>query len=186
MSRQGWSGSFCVSNYTLIPSAGDSYTSQPAQIVNQTLHVIDSHVATTLPIYNQASPVNDATANGFHSVLPANNPSATYACQLGNGCPSPLEGTTTSIYLHLRNHGLIHKHRERAPCPWPRCSKPMRWGNVARHIIECHLDVTKECMYCGKTYKRSVDLNAHMILCFGTGYSSANLTETYTFFQQTL
>ncbi|KAI5999026.1 hypothetical protein EDC04DRAFT_1098030 [Pisolithus marmoratus] len=186
MSRQRGSGSFPLISNTPISPAGNGYTSQPTQVVNQTFHFIGSHDAATLPIYNQAPPVNDATANEFHPVSPSNNPLATYTCQLVNGCPFPLEGTTTSIYLHLRDHGLIHKHRDCAPCPWPMCYSVMRWGNVARHIIEGHLYVTKECVYCGKTYKRSVDLNAHMVVCFERMHNCATLAETYDFSQHAL
>ncbi|KAI6155763.1 hypothetical protein BKA82DRAFT_50880, partial [Pisolithus tinctorius] len=82
-------------------------------------------------------------------------------CLLGDGCTFPLEGTTTSIYSHLRHHGLNYRHRDRAPCPWPECSKAMRWGNVARHILECHLHVRLQCTHCGKTYTRSEGLGAH-------------------------
>lgn len=62
----------------------------------------------------------------------------TYTCPFGDGCTSPLEFTTAAIYDHLRVHGHVYSHRGRAPCPWLGCSKEMRWGNVARHIIERH------------------------------------------------
>lgn len=166
MSRKEGSGSFPLANKTVIPSTSDGYASPPTQIVNQTPHIPGSYVAAALPIYNQ---VDDTTTNGFHSVLPTSNPSITYICRLGTGCPFPLNGTTTSIYLHLRDHGPIHKHRDRAPCPWLGCSKAMRWGNVARHIIERHLDVKQECVYCGKKYKRSGDRNAHLMVCIEVG-----------------
>lgn len=90
---------------------------------------------------------------------------ATYACPLGDGCPLPLESTTASVYVHLRLHGHVYNHRGHAPCPWPECSKEMRWGNVARHIIERHLWVKLQCVWCGRAYTRKGALAAHMNVC---------------------
>ncbi|KAI6105090.1 hypothetical protein EV401DRAFT_608027 [Pisolithus croceorrhizus] len=88
----------------------------------------------------------------------------TYVCPFGDGCTLPLESTTASIYAHLRLHGHVYSHRSHAPCPWPGCSKEIRWGNVARHIIECHLRVKLQCV-CGRTYARKGALVAHMNIC---------------------
>ncbi|KIK16741.1 hypothetical protein PISMIDRAFT_251985 [Pisolithus microcarpus 441] len=89
----------------------------------------------------------------------------TYTCPFGDGCTSPLEFTTAAIYDHLRVHGHVYSHRGRAPCPWLGCSKEMRWGNVARHIIERHLQVKLRCVWCGRTYARKRVLTAHMNIC---------------------
>ncbi|KAI5990231.1 hypothetical protein EDD15DRAFT_1189184 [Pisolithus albus] len=85
---------------------------------------------------------------------PASNHPVTYVCPLGDECSFLLEATTGSLYAHLPLHGHDHKHRERAPCPWPGCSKTSRWGNVARHIIERHFAVKRQCKYPTKAYKR--------------------------------
>ncbi|KAI6151619.1 hypothetical protein BKA82DRAFT_1001641 [Pisolithus tinctorius] len=105
------------------------------------------------------------TAQWFRSVFLVGNPSGAYICPFGDGCTLPLENTTTSIYAHLRLHGHIYKHRDRAPCPWPGCRKETRWGNVARHVIERHLRVKSQCMWCGHSYVRSGALAAHMDVC---------------------
>ncbi|KAI6035683.1 hypothetical protein EDC04DRAFT_2190120 [Pisolithus marmoratus] len=110
-------------------------------------------------------PDNSAAANRFRQTHPAGNPMITYVCLLKPGCTLPLEGTTTSVYRHLRQHGLIHKHRDRASCPWPGCPKEMFWGNIARHIVESHLGVKLHCMFCGKEYTRSENLHVHKKAC---------------------
>ncbi|KAI6025309.1 hypothetical protein PISMIDRAFT_340141 [Pisolithus microcarpus 441] len=110
-------------------------------------------------------PDNRAAAIGLWPAHSTGNPQRTYPCPLGSGCAVPLEGTTTSVYRHLRRHGLIHGHRDRAPCPWPGCHKDISWGNVARHIVERHLGVKLPCTFCGKLYTRKDSLNAHMRVC---------------------
>ncbi|KAI6039204.1 hypothetical protein EDC04DRAFT_2686535 [Pisolithus marmoratus] len=89
----------------------------------------------------------------------------TYVCPFGDDCMLPLEGTSASVYAHLRLHGYIYNHRSHAPCPWPGCGKEIRWGNVARHIIERHLRVRLQCVWCGQTYTRRGALAAHMNTC---------------------
>lgn len=155
---------YLVNNPLLPFVLNDGLSTQPAQTTYQTPHVIGSCTCGVLHICDQGN----ATKNTFHSAspaLPAVNPSVTYTCPLGTGCTFPLEATTKSLYAHLPLHGHNYKHRDRAPCPWPGCSKVSRWGNVGRHIIERHLGVKMECEYCGKTYKRRGDLKAHMKGC---------------------
>ncbi|KAI6119628.1 hypothetical protein EV401DRAFT_1486762 [Pisolithus croceorrhizus] len=106
-----------------------------------------------------------AAANGFQPAPLTGDLLITYPCPLGSGCAVPLEGTTTSIYRHLRGHGLIHNHRDRAPCPWPGCHREMRWGNVARHIIESHLGARLHCKFCRRSYTRVETLKMHMRVC---------------------
>lgn len=156
---------YLVNSDAPLPSVlNDGLLTQPAQTTYQTPHMIGSCTCGVLHICDQGN----ATENTFHSAspaLPAVNLSVTYTCPLGTGCTFPLEATTKSLYTHLPLHGHNYKHRDRAPCPWPGCSKVSRWGNVARHIIESHLGVKMECEYCGKTYKRRGDLKAHMKGC---------------------
>lgn len=121
-------------------------------------------ISAALPISNEGAD-NRAAAIGLWPAHSTGNLQRTYPCPLGSGCAVPLEGTTTSVYRHLRRHGLIHGHRDRAPCPWPGCHKDISWGNVARHIVERHLGVKLPCTFCGKLYTRKDSLNAHMRVC---------------------
>lgn len=121
-----------------------------------------------VPVYNQGAPGPEplgetphdnivpayVTQTALDSVPPASNQPVTYVCPLGDGCSFLLEATTGSLYAHLPLHGHDHKHRDRAPCPWPGCSKTSRWGNVARHIVERHFAVKRQCKYPTKSYKR--------------------------------
>lgn len=117
-----------------------------------------------LPVFNWGAD-DSAAANGFQPAPLTGDLLITYPCPLGSGCAVPLEGTTTSIYRHLRGHGLIHNHRDRAPCPWPGCHREMRWGNVARHIIESHLGARLHCKFCRRSYTRVETLKIHMRVC---------------------
>ncbi|KAI6112799.1 hypothetical protein F5141DRAFT_741058 [Pisolithus sp. B1] len=127
-------------------------------------HGILLDVSAALPISNGGAD-NSAAAKGFQPAHLTGDPPIAHPCPLGFGCAVPLEGTTTSIYRHLRRHGLIHNHRDRAPCPWPGCHRDMRWGNVARHIIENHLGVRLRCMFCRRSYTRLESLKAHTGVC---------------------
>ncbi|KAI6165536.1 hypothetical protein EDD17DRAFT_171687 [Pisolithus thermaeus] len=152
---------------------------QPAQHVHRMPPAIGSRTRAVLPVYNGGPPgpeprrgipdnnimPADMTQTVFNSVLPTFNQPVTCTCPLGDGCTSSLEATTTSLYAHLPLHGHVYKHRDRAPCPWPGCSKISRWGNVARHILERHIAVKRQCKYCGKTYKREGDLKSHLKGC---------------------
>ncbi|KIM52616.1 hypothetical protein SCLCIDRAFT_546353 [Scleroderma citrinum Foug A] len=89
------------------------------------------------PLSSQPLPIDGQ----YHLPPPPPPPATTYACRLALGCTSPLEATTTSVRRHLRMHGYTYKDRQRAPCPWAGCSQEMRWTNVARHVIEIHLEV---------------------------------------------
>ncbi|KAI6094158.1 hypothetical protein F5141DRAFT_416064 [Pisolithus sp. B1] len=153
---------------TLLPMMNTDQTTQSPQL-GDLYHVSQGmfmDISLVLPIYNEGLD-NSTAVKAFQPTHSTENPLIMYACPLGSGCTLPLEGTTASIYRHLRQHGLIHKHRDRAPCPWPGCSREMRWGNVARHVIESHLGVKAHCMFCGKGYARSKSFNAHMKACIG-------------------
>ncbi|KAI6013041.1 hypothetical protein EDC04DRAFT_2609433 [Pisolithus marmoratus] len=159
-----------LTSNTLPPSMTNSgHPTQPAQAICQTAHVVGPCTCALPLIYNQ----DNATESPFHSAPPAFNHSVTYPCPLGGGCTSLLEATTKSLYAHLPLHGYRHKHRDRAFCPWPKCSRPSRWGNVARHIIERHFGVKTQCKYCGKTFKRNGDLKSHMRSCTEVVYCGA-------------
>ena len=130
--------------------------------------IIVSHQVLTNYSANPSSDVQPAHASGSHFQLlpyPPPAPIVNYTCRLGVGCSLPLESTTRSIRSHLREHGYVHKDRERASCPWQGCGKEMRWTNVARHIIEAHLGDRLPCRKCGKLYTRKEALDVHIKKC---------------------
>ncbi|KAI6140990.1 hypothetical protein BKA82DRAFT_922290 [Pisolithus tinctorius] len=94
------------------------------------------------------------------------------------GCTIPLEDSTGTVYAHLRTHGFIRRHTDRAPCPWPLCPQEMQWRNVARHILERHIQVRVQCTICGNIYTRNETLQAHMYVCMET-YFNAMLAEDH-------
>ncbi|KAI6012825.1 hypothetical protein EDC04DRAFT_727306 [Pisolithus marmoratus] len=94
-----------------------------------------------------------------------NNTTILPVCPWEAGCTLPLGITTGSVYAHLRVHGFIRKHSDRTRCPWPLCSQGMLWGNVARHILERHLGMRVQCIFCGHTYTRNEVLQVHMVVC---------------------
>ena len=117
---------------------------------------------------NAPSEVQPAHASGSTFPFLSHHPPAlvvNYTCKIGVGCSLPLESTTRFIRLHLREHGYVHKDRERASCPWQGCGKEMRWTNVARHIMEAHLGDRLPCRNCGKLYKRKGALDVHIKKC---------------------
>ncbi|KAI6035684.1 hypothetical protein EDC04DRAFT_2190372 [Pisolithus marmoratus] len=163
-----------LTSNTLPPSMTNSgHPTQPARAICQTAHVVGLCTCALPLIYNQ----DIATEGPFHSSPPAFNQSVTYPCPLGGGCTSLLEATTKSLYAHLPLHGYRYKHRDRAFCPWPKCSRPSRWGNVARHIIECHFGVKMQCKHCWKTFKRKGDLKSHMRGCIEAVHVNAKSAE---------
>ena len=117
---------------------------------------------------NPSSEVQPVHASGSTFQLhphPPPAPLVDYTCKIGVGCSLPLESTTRSIRSHLREHGYVHKDRERASCPWQGCGKEMCWTNVSRHIKEAHLGDRLPCRKCGKMYTRKETLDAHTKKC---------------------
>lgn len=150
---------------TLLSSmTNDGQTTQSPEDLYRIYHGMFMDVSAVLPTSNEGAD-NSAATIWLQPAHSTGNPQRTYPCPLGAGCAVPLEGTTTSVYRHLRRHGLIHSHRGRAPCPWPGCRRDICWGNVARHIVERHLKVKLRCTVCGKLYTRNDSLNAHMRVC---------------------
>ena len=107
-----------------------------------------------------------ASASNFQFIPhPSPSQAPRNVCKIGAGCPLLLECTTAFIRCHLREHGCVHKDRERAGCPWQGCGMEMRWTNVARHIKEIHLDVRLPCWKCGRGFKRKETLEVHTNKC---------------------
>ena len=117
---------------------------------------------------NPSGGVQPAHASGstFQFLLhPPLAPLVDYTCNIDVGCSLPLESTTGYIHSHLREHGYVHKDRERASCPWQGCGKEMHWTNVTQHIKEGHLCDCLPCKKCGKMYTRKEALDAHTKKC---------------------
>ena len=129
--------------------------------------VLVSHDVLTNYSANPSSEVQPAYASGILQSPPHPPPAPVVnsTCKIGLGCSLPLESTARSIRSHLREHGYVHKDRERASCPWQGCGKEMRWTNVARHIKEAHLGDRRPCKKCGKLYTRKEALDAHTKKC---------------------
>lgn len=115
---------------------------------------------TKLPRMNHYA--NNTTTPWSQPVHAPGNPMGTSGCPWESACALPLGDTTGLVYAHLRAHNFIHNHSARAGCPWPLCSREMRWGNVARHILERHLRMRVQCVFCGHTYSRNEALQTHM------------------------
>lgn len=157
---------YFTNNVPLPSMPHDGHLVQPVQFVCRMPGLCTCAV---LPVYNQGAPApeplgetphdniiptDNVTQTALDSVPPASSQPVTYVCPLGDGCSFLLEATTGSLYAHLPLHGHDYKHRDRAPCPWPGCSKTSLWGNVARHIVERHFAVKRQCKYRTKPYKR--------------------------------
>ncbi|KAG2134196.1 uncharacterized protein EDB93DRAFT_851188 [Suillus bovinus] len=90
-------------------------------------------------------------------------PVVVYECKLqGAPCGTTVEGTTTAISAHIRQHGITGQDSaNKRRCSWGGCSKMLKKGNMARHIL-AHLGVKVCCSACGVVKSRRYILRAHI------------------------
>ncbi|OJA15875.1 hypothetical protein AZE42_12682 [Rhizopogon vesiculosus] len=89
-------------------------------------------------------------------------PAVVYKCKLqGVPCGLHIEGTTSAVSTHLRGHGITGPGNARTSCIWGTCSKTLRRGSMARHILT-HLGVKVRCSVCGAVKPRHDIFRAHI------------------------
>ncbi|KAF9221007.1 hypothetical protein BS17DRAFT_786343 [Gyrodon lividus] len=100
----------------------------------------------------------------------ANKASLTlYRCNWGvRSCGKWIEGNSTSIRAHIRDHGVVVKDGERTHCRWGNCGMEVLFSNVARHVMsQCHLGIRMGCSrpLCGFTATREYIMEKHRNDC---------------------
>jgi hypothetical protein len=100
----------------------------------------------------------------FVRVQQSDQPVVVYECKLqGVPCGMSVEGTTTAFSAHLRRqHGMTGPDNASISCRWGSCSKTIKRGSMARHILT-HLGVKVRCAMCGVVKCRRDILRAHII-----------------------
>jgi len=100
----------------------------------------------------------------FVRVQQSDRPVVVYECKLqGVPCGMSVEGTTTAFSAHLRQqHGMTGPDNAGISCTWSSCSKTIKRGSMARHILT-HLGVKVRCAMCGVVKCRRDILRAHII-----------------------
>ncbi|KAG1739871.1 uncharacterized protein EDB91DRAFT_1134218 [Suillus paluster] len=89
-------------------------------------------------------------------------PVTVYDCELqGTPCGMCMEGTTGAVSAHLRGHGMTSPDSAITICTWGGCSKTLKNGSMARHIL-AHLGVKVRCSVCGVVKCRHDILRAHI------------------------
>ncbi|KAG2071861.1 hypothetical protein BDR04DRAFT_1230802 [Suillus decipiens] len=98
----------------------------------------------------------------FCRVEQSGRPFVVYECKLeGIPCGMFVEGTTSAVSAHLRRHGITGPDSANTSCPWSGCSKILRRGGMARHILT-HLGVKVRCSVCRVVKCRLDLLRAHI------------------------
>lgn len=98
----------------------------------------------------------------FHRVERCGHPLVVYECRLGAvPCGMFVEGTTTALSAHLREHGVPGPDNASTSCSWAGCSKTLKRGAMPRHILT-HLGVKACCSVCGVVKCRLDLLRAHI------------------------
>lgn len=89
-------------------------------------------------------------------------PVIVYPCKLqGDPCGLFVEGTTSAVAAHLREHGITGPDNSSTCCTWERCSKSLKKGSMTRHILT-HFGVKVRCSACGVIRCRHDLLQAHI------------------------
>ncbi|KAG2338841.1 hypothetical protein BDR05DRAFT_968837 [Suillus weaverae] len=106
------------------------------------------------------------TVNVDHETLfrveQSGQPVVVYECKLqGALCGMSVEGTTSAISSHIRGHGITGPDSASKRCSWGGCSKMLKKGSMARHIL-AHLGVKVRCSVCGVVKCRHYVLRAHI------------------------
>ncbi|KAG2127720.1 uncharacterized protein EDB93DRAFT_1055689, partial [Suillus bovinus] len=84
-----------------------------------------------------------------------------YECKLeGVPCGMFIEGTTSAVSAHLREHGITGPDNASTSCPWAGCYKTLKRGGMTRHILT-HLGVKLCCSVCGVVKCRLDIFRAH-------------------------
>lgn len=104
----------------------------------------------------------DVDPETLFRVEQSGQPAVVYECKLqGALCGMSVEGTTSAISAHIRWHGITGPDNASQRCSWGGCSKMLKKGSLARHIIS-HLEVKARCSVCGVVKCRDYVLREHM------------------------
>jgi hypothetical protein len=100
----------------------------------------------------------------FLQVERSGQPVVVYECKLhqqGVSCGLCMEGTTSAVSAHLREHGIPSSDDSNTSCTWGTCSKTLKRGSLTRHIL-AHLGVKVRCSACGVVKCRHDLLRKHI------------------------